>query len=300
MLKDGAAVYTPGLSERRGTTSKFYHGDALGSTRGITNTSQTVTDSVLYDGFGMVVSRTGTTPTPFGFVGKGQYQTDSDSGLQLLGHRYYDASVGRFISSDSAQAGDNWYAYCDNNHLKSTDSEGLDNDHLGSATNDTNQVQWALMNNQESIDSHTNGKYPGQIGRIKIGGRVRPVYGGSDNFQIIPVYPGETVGGNPAVDIDGIWDPGQGKWIKNPGGLTEREKWIGAIIGGGVSGGAADKVISGRGGWSQGRTRRGTPGPVITDPAWGRGRGNDMNPELGLPNLRNPVLPDPVKSKFKY
>ncbi len=110
---------------RRGSTSKFYHGDALGSTRGITNASQTVTDSVLYDGIGMVVSRTGTTPTPFGFVGKGQYQTDNDSGLQLLGHRYYDASVGRFISSDPIQDGDNWYAYCDNSPLKTTDPLGL-------------------------------------------------------------------------------------------------------------------------------------------------------------------------------
>ena len=116
------------FSERRGTTSKFYHGDALGSTRGITNTSQAVTDSVLYDGFGMTVSRTGTTPTPFGFVGKGQYQTDNDSGLMLLGHRYYDASVGRFISSDPAKAGDNWYAYCDNNPLGKTDPNGLDGD----------------------------------------------------------------------------------------------------------------------------------------------------------------------------
>ena len=44
VLKDGAAVYTPGLSERRSSTSKFLHGDALGSTRGITNSSQTVTD----------------------------------------------------------------------------------------------------------------------------------------------------------------------------------------------------------------------------------------------------------------
>ena len=126
VLKDGSAVYTPGLSERRGSTSKFYHGDALGSTRGITNSSQSVTDSVLYDSFGMNVSRTGTTPTPFGFVGKGQYQTDSDSGLMLLGHRYYDAGAGRFISSDPAKAGDNWYAYCDNNPLKETDPLGLD------------------------------------------------------------------------------------------------------------------------------------------------------------------------------
>ncbi len=53
----------------------------------------------------MTVSWTGTTPTPFGFVGKGQYQTDSDSGLQLLGHRYYDASIGRFISSDPVKEG---------------------------------------------------------------------------------------------------------------------------------------------------------------------------------------------------
>jgi len=124
VLKDGSAVYTPGLSERRGSTSKFYHGDALGSIRGITNSSQTVTDSVLYDAFGMTVSRTGTTPTPFGFVGKGQYQTDNDSGLMLLGHRYYDASVGRFISSDPAKAGDNWYAYCNNNPLKGMDPTG--------------------------------------------------------------------------------------------------------------------------------------------------------------------------------
>ena len=124
VLKDSAAVYTPGLSERRGSTSKFLHADALGSTRGITDSSQNVTDSMLYDAFGNVLSRTGTTPTPFGFVGASQYQTDSDSGLQLLGHRYYDPSIGRFLSQDSAKAGTNWYAYCDNNPLKKVDPKG--------------------------------------------------------------------------------------------------------------------------------------------------------------------------------
>jgi hypothetical protein len=39
--------------------------------------------------FGMTVSRTGSTATPFGFVGAGQYQSDADSGLMLLGHRMY-------------------------------------------------------------------------------------------------------------------------------------------------------------------------------------------------------------------
>ena len=126
VLKDGNAVYTPGLSEHRSSASKFYHGDALGSTRGITDSTQAVTDSQLYDAFGNTVSRTGTTPSPFGFVGKAQYQSDSDSGLQLLGHRYYDPSIGRFLSSDPAKAGTNWYAYCSNNPLKGIDPQGLD------------------------------------------------------------------------------------------------------------------------------------------------------------------------------
>src|SRR5213079_453904 len=111
---------------RAGSTSKWYHGDALGSTRGITNGSQTVTDAILFDAFGMTVSRTGSTATPFGFVGAAQYQSDADSGLQLLGHRMYDASVGRFVSSDPARAGMNWFAYCGNRPLLGIDPLGLD------------------------------------------------------------------------------------------------------------------------------------------------------------------------------
>ena len=125
VLKDGNAIYTPGVSEHRGSTSKFYHGDALGSTRGITDSSQSVTNSQLFDAFGNTVSRTGTTPTPFGFDGKEQYQSDSDSGLQLLGHRYYDPSIGRFLSQDPIHDGTNWYAYADNNPLVETDATGL-------------------------------------------------------------------------------------------------------------------------------------------------------------------------------
>ncbi len=126
VLKDGSAVYTPGLSERRGSASKFLHADALGSTRGITDSTQAVTDSLLYDAFGNTLSRTGTTPTPFGFVGASQYQSDSDSSLQLLGHRYYDPSIGRFLSQDPIQDGTNWYAYCDNNPLTQIDPLGLE------------------------------------------------------------------------------------------------------------------------------------------------------------------------------
>ena len=59
-------------------------------------------------------------------MGASQYQTDGDSGLQLLGHRYYDPSIGRFLSQDPIQDGTNWYAYCDNNPLGETDPSGLE------------------------------------------------------------------------------------------------------------------------------------------------------------------------------
>jgi RHS repeat-associated protein len=124
VLSDGAAVYTPGVSERRGSASKFSLEDGLGSTSALTDASLTVTDTLSYDAFGQTVSRTGTTPTPFGFAATSGYQTDGDSSLMLLGHRYYDASIGRFLTRDPAKDGRNWYAYASNNPLSGTDPTG--------------------------------------------------------------------------------------------------------------------------------------------------------------------------------
>ena len=40
-------------------------------------------------------------------------------------NRYYDSSIGRFITEDPAQAGVNWYVYCENNPVMYTDPWGL-------------------------------------------------------------------------------------------------------------------------------------------------------------------------------
>jgi RHS repeat-associated protein len=130
VLADGSATYAHGvtglISENRGGTSKFYHTDALGSVRALTNTSGTVTDSRSTDAFGLVVTSSGSTPTPFGFVGNAGYQQDSETGLMRLGHRMYDASTGRFISRDPIRAGYNWYIYCSNDPVNTLDPQGLD------------------------------------------------------------------------------------------------------------------------------------------------------------------------------
>ena len=128
VLADGAATYNYGAgltSEVRSGTSKFYQADALGSTRELTNSSGTITDAHETDAFGNTVASSGSTLTPFGFAGQAGYQTDSDTGLKLLGHRYYDSSTGRFISRDPIQDGDNWYAYCGNDPVNGLDPSGL-------------------------------------------------------------------------------------------------------------------------------------------------------------------------------
>jgi len=75
-----------------------------------------------YDAFGLRTGGAG--GQPFRFAGAYGYQEDA-SGLKLLGHRYYDPSTGRFISSDPIRDGRNWYAYCDNSPLGSVDPTGL-------------------------------------------------------------------------------------------------------------------------------------------------------------------------------
>jgi RHS repeat-associated protein len=77
-----------------------------------------------YDAFGNKTYYVNTAGT-FGWNAKSQYQTDSSSGLMLLGNRYFDATTGRFISQDPAQDESNWYSYCGNNPLVAVDPSGL-------------------------------------------------------------------------------------------------------------------------------------------------------------------------------
>jgi len=51
--------------------------------------------------------------------------SDSSSGLMLLGARYYNPSVGRFITLDPIKDGVNWYEYCGQNPTNGVDPFGL-------------------------------------------------------------------------------------------------------------------------------------------------------------------------------
>jgi RHS repeat-associated protein len=124
VLDDGFAKYTPGVSDRRGSSTRFTHPDRMGSVIRHTGSSQGVASARQYDAWGDVAAASGTWAGPFGYAANWGYQDDSDSGLKLLGHRYNDASTGRFLTRDPIKDGRNWYAYCENNPLRAVDPTG--------------------------------------------------------------------------------------------------------------------------------------------------------------------------------
>jgi len=62
------------LSDHRGGIEYHHHYDAQGSTQFLTNVSSTVTDTFVYDAWGNSVARTGTTLTPYQWIGRWGYQ----------------------------------------------------------------------------------------------------------------------------------------------------------------------------------------------------------------------------------
>jgi len=80
--------------------SSFYHFDWLGSTFELTNENQAVTDEYLYNAWGEVLARTGTTENPHQYEGAPRYYIDGMSSTALLGHRHLSASTGRLLTLD--------------------------------------------------------------------------------------------------------------------------------------------------------------------------------------------------------
>jgi len=112
------------LSEWRGGAHRWPLYTALGTTTSLTDAAQTVTDTYMLDAYGNPVAQTGQTATPYKYVGRLSYNTDATSGLLLLGARWYDPTVGRFISEDPVRDGGNWFGYADSSPASHIDPDG--------------------------------------------------------------------------------------------------------------------------------------------------------------------------------
>ncbi len=98
-IDDGTRKYVYGLGLAyavSGTAIEVYHTDRVGSVRAISDATGAVTASYRSDEWGVPTASNGSSTQPFRFTGEPQDST----GFTYLRARYYDASLGRFMSRD--------------------------------------------------------------------------------------------------------------------------------------------------------------------------------------------------------
>ena len=113
------------ISQRRSGATSHYHFDALGSTRVLTNSAQTPTDTADYRAFGQPNASSGSTVNPFRWGGRTGYYRQGDSADYWLRARIYRDLAGRFLSQDPIRAGVNPFRWPGNNPVMLADPSGL-------------------------------------------------------------------------------------------------------------------------------------------------------------------------------
>jgi RHS repeat-associated protein len=130
-IDDGTHKYVYGLGLAyaiSGSTVEVYHTDRLGSVRAITDATGAVTSTYRTDEWGVLTSTTGASTQLFRYAGEPRDAT----GLTYLRTRYYDPSIGRFLTRDvkpgrtaTPQSQDR-FSYAQNDPTTLTDPRGTD------------------------------------------------------------------------------------------------------------------------------------------------------------------------------
>ncbi|MBE7050175.1 MAG: RHS repeat-associated core domain-containing protein [Ruminococcaceae bacterium] len=121
VLSTSNAIGVQGIFARtKDSNEEYLLKDGHGSVTDILSNG-TVTDEFEYDAYGNQKTNT-TSDNSFRYCGE---YYDEESGLIYLRNRYYDPSIGRFITEDPIRDGLNWYVYCGNNPVMYVDPNGL-------------------------------------------------------------------------------------------------------------------------------------------------------------------------------
>ena len=124
------ARYTQGLgideplAMMRGGTTSYYEADGLGSVTSLTSSTGAIAASYAYDSFGNPIAATGAISNPFLYTAR---EFDLETGLYYYRARYYDSTIGRFLSEDPLQyaGGRNFFVYVGSNPTNFLDPLGL-------------------------------------------------------------------------------------------------------------------------------------------------------------------------------
>ena len=113
------------IAQERGSTTSYYHYDALGSTRQLTDSTGTVTDTYTYDAWGEEVASTGATANPFRWVGQIGYYWDVELGSYSIRARTHESAIARWTATDPLDAALATYMFCENSPSSKADPSGL-------------------------------------------------------------------------------------------------------------------------------------------------------------------------------
>ncbi|MGB0037069.1 MAG: RHS repeat-associated core domain-containing protein [Candidatus Acidiferrales bacterium] len=113
------------LAESRSGATSFYEQDGLGSVTSLSNSAGALANTYTLDSFGKLTASTGSLTNPLRYTGR---DFDTETGFHYYRFRYYDPSLGRFVSEDLVRfkAGVNFYSYGLNDPADNIDPSGLD------------------------------------------------------------------------------------------------------------------------------------------------------------------------------
>src|ERR1700722_803563 len=112
------------LSQLQSAASSYYEQDGLGSVTSLSNAAGALANTYTYDSFGKLTATTGPLTNALQFTGR---EFDAETGLRYYRFRYFDPTIGRFISEDPIgfDGGINFYQYVQNNPSLLIDPFGL-------------------------------------------------------------------------------------------------------------------------------------------------------------------------------
>jgi len=131
------------ISQHRDGETSFYHFDGQGATRALTNPSQNVTDTYVYDAWGDEVDRTGATENPFQWIGGVGYYRDPETATYYIRARAYAPTIARWLSRDPIGfkgGSSNLYEYAALSPNRFVDPSGTDKQHVKDCLEDAHDA----------------------------------------------------------------------------------------------------------------------------------------------------------------
>lgn len=124
------------FARESGTTPDYFFKNGHGDVVAKVNNGTTV-KTYDYNAYGTEQNLDPTDTNPFRYCGE---YFDQETGQIYLRNRYYNSSIGRFVTEDPIRDGLNWYVYCGNNPINYIDILGLEYDNIRDLANSLTNI----------------------------------------------------------------------------------------------------------------------------------------------------------------